>query len=1402
MTNRFDIDQWADAVSAAAARLFRARLDGASEEELHQTCLSVARDLAKSRAGLIHAGERPNEISRPIERPATIEPTSAQVLVRQQEVLTLREGESNGRRIAEPANDEASDSTPHDAEARCRELFETMTQGGFVQRADGALIDVNQAALDLLGVEREEFLSRTSHCEAWRVVDETGEPLRAEDHPSMVALASGEPVRDRVVGLFNPRRETWLWLVVNAIPRPPLPGRSASVVFVTLHDITAYKQAESALVETERRFLATFEQAASGIALVSPDGRFLQVNQRLCEFLAYDQTELLAKTFQEITEPEDLNADLANLNQLLDGSIPRYSMEKRYLRSDGVSVWANLSVSLVRGESGSPDYFVAVVEDIDARKRMESELQETEERLRLFIEHAPAALAMFDYEMRYLAVNHRWREDFSLGDQELFGRSHYETFPEIPERWRQLHQRGMAGEVIRTEQDLFERLDGQRQWLRWEVRPWYRSDGEVGGIVIFAEDITARKEIELAFQESQEHMRTLLRTLPDLVWLKDPNGVFLTCNARFETLYGASEAQIVGKTDDDFVEATLAERFRATDRAAIAAGGPQNSEEEITFASDGHRERLYVTKTPFYDTSGEVIGVLGIARDITRIKQAEAELERHRHHLEELVAERTTELTQARAEAERLAQVKSEFLANMSHEIRTPMNAVLGLAYLLDQQPLPETARNLARKIHQSGRSLLNIINDILDFSKIDSGRLAIERVPFQLTEILENLATIMRTSATNKPIDLAIHPFEDLDTTLIGDPLRIGQILINLTSNAIKFTPEGMVEVRVELLERGESWIKLRFAVRDTGIGIDPRDRDSLFQPFTQADASTTRRFGGSGLGLAISRRLAELMGGRIGFESRLGEGSTFWFEVTVEVAEAPPSANLQVPSMRVLIVDDNPVVREAAIATVESLGWSALAVDSCSQALRIVTNDERFHGPRALVLIDWKMPDLDGLATAKAIREALPNPSHPLLFLFSAHPFDERPNPPDFGTVDATLSKPLTSSALYDSVLREYRRRQHKTLSVESIAVHSHNRLRGRRLLVVDDSDINRDVADQIFSAEGAEIHCLNDGRQALEWLGAHADDVDIILMDIHMPVMDGHEATRHIRENLGLSQLPIVALTADVLTDQQNASLTAGMTAFLSKPFDVDEAVALIQRLTDRSGSPGDGAPASVGGELAQPTDRSPTDRSSAAHLPDLPGLEYAQAMSRWTNQSVYRRYLQRFADTGLEDIADLASAETDSVRQIAHRIRGSAGNLGLVEVAARAGELEQLMKDAPGAASERNICIDALSSAIEAAIVSIRHLAPETPEDAAAKAEKTAFRLPESVRDEVAVLIREAVACFEGYDPVAAGERVEALRIHLPSSWLAPARLAAEAFDASAGVAALQRLAADLGIVLDD
>ena len=535
---------------------------------------------------------------------------------------------------------------------------------------------------------------------------------------------------------------------------------------------------------------------------------------------------------------------------------------------------------------------------------------------------------------------------------------------------------------------------------------------------------SARRQSEsYADKLSQERgiLKTLVQTLPNLVWLKDLNGTYLACNPAFEAFFGARESEIVGKSDYDFIERELADSFRANDRKALTADQPSINEEWVNMASDGRRILLETTKVPMRSESGEVLGVLGVGHDITERKRTNDELEQHRHHLEELVRERTRELVEARDRAEAANRAKSSFLANMSHEIRTPLNAITGLAYVMKRSGLPPQQDERIDKIERAGQHLLGIINNILDLSKIEAEKLALEESDFSPAAILGNIASMMAEHATAK--GLALRVATDIPSTFWrGDQTRLQQALLNYTSNAIKFTEQGSVTLACRIIDDDPASSLLHFAVSDTGIGIAPDDLDRLFEAFEQADSSTTRKFGGTGLGLAITRQLARLMGGDAGGESRPGQGSTFWFTVRLKkVATPQPPATPAVPEdprqhllhrhagRRILLVEDEPVNREIALHFLREVHLQVDTADNGLAALRRVEASDY-----DLILMDMQMPEMDGLEACRQIR-LLPKARHLPIVAMTANSFaEDRLNCLSAGMNDF-LAKPVKPAVLF---------------------------------------------------------------------------------------------------------------------------------------------------------------------------------------------------------------------------------------------------------------------------------------------------------------------------------------------------------------------------------------------------
>ena len=603
-----------------------------------------------------------------------------------------------------------------------------------------------------------------------------------------------------------------------------------------------------------------------------------------------------------------------------------------------------------------------------------------------------------------------------------------------------------------------------------------------------------------------------------------------------------------------------------------------------------------------------------------------------------------------------------------------------------------------------------------LDFSKFESGRLETESSPFSLSGLLDNLAAIMAAAAGAKPLELVITPLSTWRyDALSGDPGRLQQVLTNLLSNAIKFTERGEVELRIEVASEAESdadaeappGVPLRFAVRDTGIGISSEQQAEIFAPFSQADSSISRRFGGTGLGLAISRQLVALMGGELRVESVLGQGSEFWFVLPLRCDLAAASPAPAVGRLHLLIADDSAATGAALLNIAAALGWTADLVTSGEAALALIPAPGE-PGRYDALLLDWQLPGRDGLTAAQLIRDGLRGridgaQPPPIVIMDCAYARDARLGESHILGADGLLSKPVTPSALCHAIGEALSRRgQGRGLAPPMPLVVKTPRLRDVRVLVVDDSDINREVARRILQDDGALVHLAADGQEALDWLHGHSDEVDIVLMDVQMPRLDGYTATRRLREDARWRALPVLALTAGAFDALRDAALASGMNDFIAKPFQVDQVIALIRHWTGRPPEPVAGAPAVATEPSLPPRVPVPTDPV----LPTLPGIDLTAGLKRWGILDSYQTYLNKFAvdyaEAGLAIATEVRQGDHAAAARLVHKLIGVAGNLALTRVLALARELDtQLKGEAPLDALAEDLA-EALAGELQMAI----------------------------------------------------------------------------------------------------
>ncbi|MED5381399.1 MAG: PAS domain S-box protein [Verrucomicrobiota bacterium] len=976
-----------------------------------------------------------------------------------------------------------------------------------------------------------------------------------------------------------------------------------------------------------------FDDVVVGIFRSTEEGRYVYANHRLAELYGYNSPAQMIEAIGDIegqlyVESKQRDLFLKLIQQ--QGRIEQF--ESEIFRRDGSRIWISETARTVRNAAGKVLYYEGTVQDIGEQKVAELELRRSEILFHSLVENLPQYIFRKDAAGKFTFANKRFCGELGRTRREIIGKTDLDFFPaDLAKKYREDDIGIMeSGESLDTVEEHVT-PEGEKSWVHVVKTPIHDEAGRCTGVQGIFWDVTQQRRTEIALAHERDLLRTLLDNIPDRIYFKDRDSRFLMISRAVAKDFGLDDpGGAVGKKDADFFSEEHA-RFALEDEQAILETGQGiiGKTEKETW-NDGREGWVLTTKMPMRNADGEIVGTFGISKDISPLKKAEAEL------------------AQARDAALESAKVKSEFLANTSHEIRTPMNAIMGMTGLLLETPLNEQQRDFLTTIRQSADALLGVINDILDFSKIEARKLEIEVTPFDLRETVESAVDLLAEQARGKGLHLACVVFEDVWTSVIGDPGRLRQIVTNLVGNAIKFTVQGEVTVRLSSVAETGREVTIRCEIVDTGTGISADSQKRLFQPFTQGDGSLSRRYGGTGLGLTISKQLTEIMGGRIGLESKLGQGSSFWFELSLRKQLQPGVAEEQrqmLAGLKVLVVADDDTSLQVLRHQLGSRRIKTTEAREAAGALQLLQEAVATDLPFQVVILDSEMPEEDSLGLARAIKNDLLFAELKLILLT---PMGNVPPPDSWqgAGIDDCLTKPVKQSRLLDGITRLLGG-EAASGDRPSAGQPAKGEAKPLRILVAEDNRVNRKVLMLQLGNLGYAADAVANGLEALEAI--RKTPYDVVLMDCHMPEMNGSEATRAIRKLPGRArQTRILAVTANADPDEKRKCLDAGMDDYLIKPIDLGQ---LGQTLGGIAGEVG-----AARGEAG------PGDADSIA-----------EGLRSFGDAAVVAELIDLFLQDAPARLAQareaLATGDAAEVGEAAHSLKGSARNL-------RAGQLAKV------------------------------------------------------------------------------------------------------------------------------
>ncbi|WP_350446421.1 PAS domain S-box protein [Pseudomonas solani] len=1160
--------------------------------------------------------------------------------------------------------------------SRLAAIVESSPDGIVGQALDGTVTAWNPGAEAIFGYGAEEAIGR--------LLKELIVPEQRFDEERDILRRVGQGER---IALFDTQRRRKDGSLVNvSLSIAPIHDRLHQVVGIskTVRDISAQKYAEARILELNagleeqvaartKELLATnvlldsVLSSASEVSIIATDtdGLIRVFNRGAERLLGYSAAELVGRQspalFHDTAEVVSRSEELSErYHQPIRGfrvfvHVPEHegveAREWTYVRKDGTRFPVTLVITAIRDAGGKVTGYLGIALDITERKAAEHQLEESLATTRAVLDTAVNPVITFGTDGRIHTFNPSGGVVFGCDPETMPGRRLEELVDPA--------SRGAFAKLLAsyTDQATAGGPSGQELWgLRGDGSSFpmqltlaaMGSNGE-RRLVCVITDLTQQHQQRKSLLAARDQLLLAAEVAELGIWSWNLADDSLQWNERMYEIYGMPpEQNEQGLLLQHWQARVHPEDIDRVAKQLLAAIDGSARYEPIFRIVRPNGQVLFIQAAAQIerDAQGAPTKVTGINRDITAQRELEARL------------------LEARDKADAASAAKSFFLANMSHEIRTPMNAVLGMLQLVQGTDLNGRQLDYVVKAQTAARSLLGLLNDILDYSKIEAGKLQLDPHEFELEALMRDLAVVLAGNQGDKDVEVMFDLDARLPRRLVGDSFRLQQVLINLAGNALKFTSVGQVVVGFRLLGLFEGSTLLRVSVSDTGIGISPEQLERIFDGFTQAEASTSRRFGGTGLGLVICKRLIELMGGHLQVESQPGKGSRFWFDVSMELAE-PGALRAACPGvdapLRLLVVDDNPAAGEVLLRTLLSLGWQAEYASTGEAAVGHVREAAGRLEPFDLVLMDWRMPGLDGLATSQAIQALAGELEVPRILMITAHGSEVLADRQQQGGAPFAgfLTKPVTPMQLASAVQRALGQLE----APRPVALEGpKKRLQGLRLLVVEDNPLNRQVASELLAGEGARV-CLAEG--GLEGVQAVLDDAqgfDAVLMDIQMPDIDGLEATRRIRADGRHPTLPIIAMTANAAAQDRQNCLDAGMDDHVGKPIDIHQLVATLLRWTEP-------------GAVARP-EPAPVERTGDAAVVESRDSILARFGG---NLKLLLSVLASFDTEMQKQLVRLresvAAGDLRSVVGALHGLKGSSGTMGASALCARTGELEQ-------------------------------------------------------------------------------------------------------------------------------